>query len=70
MNFVGWLNLVPVLLGALIAAPFVLEFERGTFRLAWTQSITADRWLATRSASLWRRPRGGVDLRAADDVVA
>ena len=29
MNFVGWLNLVPVLLGALIAAPLVLEFERG-----------------------------------------
>ena len=50
MNFVGWLNLVPVLLGALIAAPLVLEFERGTFRLAWTQSVSRDRWLATRIA--------------------
>lgn len=50
MNFVGWLNLVPVLLGALIAAPLVLEFERGTFRLAWTQSVSRDRWLATRVA--------------------
>jgi hypothetical protein len=48
VNFVAWLNLVPMLLGALIAAPLVLEFERGTFRLAWTQSVTRDRWLATR----------------------
>lgn len=50
LNFVGWLNLVPMLLGALIAAPLVLEFERGTFRLAWTQSVCRDRWLATRIA--------------------
>ena len=48
VNVVGWLNLVPGLLGVLIAAPFVLEFERGTFRLAWTQSISRGRWLATR----------------------
>jgi hypothetical protein len=39
---------VPALLGILIAAPFVLEFERGTFRLAWTQSVTRGRWLAMR----------------------
>jgi hypothetical protein len=50
LNFVPWLNLVPVLLGALLAAPLVLEFERGTFRLAWTQSVSRDRWLATRVA--------------------
>lgn len=50
LNFVGWLNLVPALIGALLAAPFVLEFERGTFRMAWTQSITRDRWLAVRLA--------------------
>ena len=48
MNLTVWFNLVPGLLGALLAAPFVLEFERGTFRLAWTQSITSKRWLATR----------------------
>ena len=48
VSFVGWLNLVPGLIGALLAAPFVLEFERGTFRLAWTQSITRGRWLAAR----------------------
>jgi ABC-2 family transporter protein len=49
-NLAGWFNLVPALLGALVAAPFVLEFERGTFRLAWTQSVTRTRWLATRLA--------------------
>ena len=48
LSVVGWLNLVPGLIGALLAAPFVLEFERGTFRLAWTQSITRNRWLAVR----------------------
>ncbi len=50
LNLVAWLNLVPALLGVLIAAPLVLDFERGTFRLAWTQSVTRDRWLATRLA--------------------
>jgi hypothetical protein len=48
LSFGGWLNLVPGLIGALLAAPFVLEFERGTHRLAWTQSITRSRWLAAR----------------------
>lgn len=48
VNVVGWLNLLPALLGALIAVPLVLEVERGTFRLAWTQSVTRDRWLAVR----------------------
>ena len=55
LNFVGWLSLVPMLLGALIAAPLVLEFERGTFRLAWTQSVTRDRWLAIRVGLVSRR---------------
>lgn len=32
----------------MLAAPFVLEFERGTFRLAWTQSVTRSRWLVVR----------------------
>jgi hypothetical protein len=50
LNLVGWLNLVPGLIGVLLAAPFVLEFERGTFRLSWTQSITRGRWLAVRIA--------------------
>ena len=41
----AWFNLVPGILGALFAAPFVLELESGTFRLAWTQSITRRAWL-------------------------
>jgi hypothetical protein len=47
-NISGWFNFVPAVLGALLAAPFVLEFERGTFRLAWTQSVTRSGWLGTR----------------------
>jgi hypothetical protein len=40
-----WFNLVPGIIGALFAAPFILELESGTFRLAWTQSITRRAWL-------------------------
>jgi len=42
----SWFNLVPGLIGVLLAAPFILELEHGTYRLAWTQSITRRRWLA------------------------
>jgi phosphotransferase system glucose/maltose/N-acetylglucosamine-specific IIC component len=41
-----WFNLIPGIVGVLFAAPFVLELESGTFKLAWTQSITRRRWLA------------------------
>jgi hypothetical protein len=41
----AWFNLVPGIIGALFAAPFILELESGTFRLAWTQSITRRAWL-------------------------
>jgi hypothetical protein len=47
---VGWFNLVPGLFGVALAAPFVLELERGTHRLAWTQSITRRRWVVTKLA--------------------
>jgi hypothetical protein len=30
---------------ALLAAPFIFDLEHGTYRLAWTQSITRGRWL-------------------------
>jgi hypothetical protein len=50
--FVGFLILVPALIGVLVAAPFVLEFERGTFRLACTQSVTRGRWLAVRMTAI------------------
>lgn len=41
----AWFNLVPGIIGALFAAPFILELESGTFRLAWTQSVTRRAWL-------------------------
>jgi len=44
----AWFNLVPGLIGVLVAAPFIIELEHGTYRLAWTQSITRRRWLATK----------------------
>jgi hypothetical protein len=40
---------VPGLLGMFLGAPLVArELEDGTFRLAWTQSVTRTRWLITR----------------------
>ena len=42
----AWFTLVPGLIGVLLAAPFIHELENGTYRLAWTQSITRGRWLA------------------------
>ena len=48
----NWLQLLPGILGALLAAPLVLELEQRTYRLAWTQSITRRRWLFTKLALL------------------
>ena len=45
-NIVTLFTLVPGIFGVLLAAPFVLDLENGTYRLAWTQSITRRRWLA------------------------
>ena len=42
------LNFVPGLVGVLLAAPILLELERGTYRLTWTQSVTRGRFLAGR----------------------
>src|SRR5712672_1994999 len=38
----------PMLIGALLAAPIALEIEQGTYRLAWTQSVTRSRWALVR----------------------
>jgi hypothetical protein len=38
-------TLIPGVIGALLAAPFILDLEQGTYRLVWTQSITRGRWL-------------------------
>jgi hypothetical protein len=45
---VGWFNFVPAIVGLLLAAPVIIEFEQRTYRLVWTQSITRGRWLATK----------------------
>jgi hypothetical protein len=50
---VPWLNFLPGLFGVLFAAPLVLELEQGTFRLAWTQSVTRRRWLSTKLATIY-----------------
>jgi hypothetical protein len=44
----GWFNLLPGLIGVALAAPLLLDLEHGTIRLAWTQSVTRRRWLATK----------------------
>jgi ABC-2 family transporter protein len=49
----GWLNsivlVVPALVGIFWGAPLVArELETGTFRAAWTQSVTRTRWLAVK----------------------
>ena len=41
----NWFTLIPGLIGVLLAAPFIMDLENGTYRLAWTQSITRGRWL-------------------------
>jgi hypothetical protein len=46
----GWFNLIPGLIGVALAAPLLLDLEHGTMRLAWTQSVTRRRWLATKLA--------------------
>jgi ABC-2 family transporter protein len=48
MNLLPWLNLIPGIIGIALAAPLLLELESGTYRLAWTQSITRRRWLAVK----------------------
>ncbi len=45
------LVVVPALVGAFWGAPLIArEFENGTHRLVWTQSVTRARWLATKLA--------------------
>jgi hypothetical protein len=45
-DFISWFTLVPGLIGILLAAPFILQLEHGTYRLDWTQGITRGRWIA------------------------
>jgi hypothetical protein len=45
-NLLGWLTLLPGLVGVLLAAPFVSQLESGAYRLDWLQGITRRRWIA------------------------
>jgi hypothetical protein len=51
VSLIPWLNLIPGVIGIALAAPLLLELESGTYRLAWTQSITRRRWLAVKLAT-------------------
>jgi hypothetical protein len=65
-SLITWLNFLPLLLGVLLAAPFVLDLEQGTCRLAWTQSVTRSRWLAVRLALIvGAAVLGGLGITAA-----
>ncbi|MGH3648566.1 MAG: ABC transporter permease [Micromonosporaceae bacterium] len=47
----GLMYVVPALIGIFWGAPLLArEFEAGTHRLAWNQSVTLTRWLATKLA--------------------
>jgi len=52
LNLIGTgLIAAPAVLGMFIGAPLVSrELEHGSFRLAWTQSVSRTRWIATRLA--------------------
>jgi hypothetical protein len=45
---IGWFNLLPGIVGVLLAAPLLLELENGTFRFSWTQGVTRRRWIASK----------------------
>ena len=44
----SWSTLLPAVAALLLAAPFVLDLDNGTYRLFWTQSITRRRWIVTK----------------------
>jgi len=48
-----YLAVLPALAGLFIGAPLLArEFESGTFRLAWTQSLSRRRWVLSRTLLL------------------
>ncbi|MEU3621950.1 ABC transporter permease [Amycolatopsis coloradensis] len=48
-TYLSWLQVVPVAIGVFWGAPLVAaEYERGTTKLAWTQSISRFRWLGVK----------------------
>jgi hypothetical protein len=45
-TYLGWLPIAPLLVGVFWGAPVLArELEKGTHRIAWTQSVSRRRWL-------------------------
>ncbi|WP_181775710.1 ABC transporter permease [Amycolatopsis pittospori] len=48
-QFLSWLQVVPIAIGVFWGAPLLAaEYERGTTKLAWTQSVSRFRWLGVK----------------------
>lgn len=48
-----WLNLLPLCFGILLGVPLLArEYEQGTYKFIWTQSLSQRRWLLTKIAVL------------------
>lgn len=75
------LAVLPAVFGAFVAGPLIArEWENGTFRLSWTQSVPPVQWLTARLAApavlvvsgtvaltavlAWARPRAGAEYPA------
>jgi hypothetical protein len=53
VRVVRYLALLPAFVGVFVGAPLLArEFEQGTYRLAWTQTITKRRWLMSKAVLL------------------
>jgi hypothetical protein len=61
-----YLTVLPVLAGLFVGAPLLArEFEYGTFRLAWTQSLSRRRWVLSRTVVLALATVGAAALLSA-----
>lgn len=48
-----WLNLLPMFFGIVLGAPLLArEYEQGTYKFAWTQSVPRLRWMLAKIAVL------------------
>ncbi|MFK4065692.1 hypothetical protein [Streptomyces sp. NPDC029674] len=67
LDYMGMTILVlPCLIGAFVAGPLIArDLETGTYKLAWTQSLTPGRWLAARLTLSAAVVVAGVSLLAA-----
>ncbi|MFJ1750877.1 ABC transporter permease subunit [Streptomyces sp. NPDC088116] len=58
-----WIMVLPIAIGAFVAGPLIArEMESGTYRLAWTQSVTPAHWLAAKLLAVAAAALGCVAL--------